>query len=81
EGPMGVVGKESVVKNEIHQLVGQLAFFHSYHDLRFVFIFDEAEYKDWEWMKWLPHFQLPHTYAKGFIYNEQTRDQLLSSIY
>lgn len=81
EGPMGVVGKLSVVKNEIHQLVGQLAFFHSYHDLRFVFIFDEAEYKDWEWMKWLPHFQLPHTYAKGFIYNEQTRDQLLSSIY
>ena len=32
-------------------------------------------------MKWLPHFQLPHTYGKGFIYNEQTRDQLLSSIY
>ncbi|NPC93995.1 type VII secretion protein EssC [Bacillus sp. WMMC1349] len=81
DGPMGVVGKELVVKNEIHQLIGQLAFFHSYHDLRFVFIFDEAEYKDWEWMKWLPHFQLPHTYAKGFIYNEQTRDQLLSSIY
>lgn len=81
EGPMGVVGKAAVVKNEIHQLVGQLAFFHSYHDLRFVFIFDEEEYKDWEWMKWLPHFQLPHTYAKGFIYNEQTRDQLLSSIY
>ncbi|QHZ45760.1 MULTISPECIES: type VII secretion protein EssC [unclassified Bacillus (in: firmicutes)] len=81
EGPMGVVGKEAVVKNEIHQLVGQLAFFHSYHDLRFVFIFDEAEYKEWEWMKWLPHFQMPHTYARGFIYNEQTRDQLLSSVY
>ncbi|MGG4231514.1 FtsK/SpoIIIE N-terminal domain-containing protein [Bacillus licheniformis] len=81
EGPMGVVGKLSVVKNEIHQLVGQLAFFHSYHDLRFVFIFDEAEYQEWEWMKWLPHFQMPHIYAKGFIYNEQTRDQLLSSIY
>ena len=32
-------------------------------------------------MKWLPHFQLPHSFAKGFIYNEQTRDQLLSSIY
>ena len=24
---------------------------------------------------------MPHMYAKGFIYNEQTRDQLLSSIY
>ncbi|KAF1274612.1 MULTISPECIES: type VII secretion protein EssC [Bacillus amyloliquefaciens group] len=81
EGPMGLVGKPQIVKNEIHQLIGQLAFFNSYHDLRFVFIFHEDEYKEWEWMKWLPQFQLPHMYAKGFIYNEQTRDQLLSSIY
>lgn len=81
EGAMGLIGKSSVVKREIHQLVGQLAFSHSYHDLRFVMIFDEEEYQDWEWMKWLPHFQLPHSFAKGLIYNEQTRDQLLTSLY
>ncbi|MGE6629927.1 type VII secretion protein EssC [Bacillus sp. NPDC077027] len=81
DGPTGLIGKAAIVKNEIHQLIGQLAFSHSYHDLRFVFIFNEQEYENWEWMKWLPHFQLPHTYGKGFIYNEQTRDQLLSSIY
>ncbi|PLR96524.1 type VII secretion protein EssC [Bacillus sp. T33-2] len=81
EGAMGLIGKESVVKKEIHQIIGQLAFFHSYHDLRFVFIFDEKDYRQWEWVKWLPHFQLPHAHAKGLIYNEQTRDQLLSSIY
>lgn len=80
-GSIGLIGKKSAVKNEIHQLVGQLAFFHSYHDLRFVFIFEEKEYNEWEWMKWLPHFQLPHVFSKGFIYNEQTRDQLLTSIY
>ncbi|MGD7007056.1 type VII secretion protein EssC [Metabacillus sp. 84] len=81
EGAMGLIGKEKIVKKELHQLIGQLAFFHSYHDLRFVFIFDEKEYEDWQWVKWLPHFQLPHAYAKGLIYNEQTRDQLLSSLY
>ncbi|WP_282142496.1 type VII secretion protein EssC [Cytobacillus oceanisediminis] len=81
KGPIGLIGKESVVKNEIHQIIGQLAFFHSYHDVRFVFIFNEKEYKKWEWLKWLPHFQMPHAHAKGLIYNEQTRDQLLSSIY
>lgn len=32
-------------------------------------------------MKWLPHFTLPHMHAKGLIHNEQTRDQLLSSLY
>jgi len=81
EGAIGLIGKDRVLKNELHQLVGQLAFFHSYHDLRFVFIFDEQEYKEWEWMKWLPHFQLAGSHAKGFIYNERTRDQLLSSLY
>ena len=80
-GAMGMIGKHSIVKKEIQQIVGQLSFSQSYHDVRFVAIFDEEEYKSWEWMKWLPHFQLPHLYAKGFIYNEQTRDQLLSSIY
>ncbi|MGM7723466.1 type VII secretion protein EssC [Metabacillus sp. Hm71] len=81
EGAIGLIGKDAVLKNELHQLIGQLAFFHSYHDLRFVFIFDEHEYKGWEWMKWLPHFQLPNSFAKGFIYNEKTRDQLLYSLY
>lgn len=80
-GAIGLIGKESVVKNEIHQMIGQLAFFHSYHDLRMIFIFHEEEYSRWEWVKWLPHFQLPHIHAKGLIYNEKTRDQLLSSIY
>lgn len=80
-GPIGLIGKERVVKREIHQIMGQLAFFHSYHDLRFVFIFDEADYKQIEWMKWLPHFNIPNMYAKGLIYNEKTRDQLLSRIY
>ena len=44
QGSIGLIGKGSVVKNEIHQIIGQLAFFHSYHDLRMIFIFDEEEY-------------------------------------
>lgn len=80
-GAIGLIGKESIVKKEIQQIVGQLSFFHSYHDVRMIAIFEEADYSNWEWMKWLPHFQLPHRYARGFIYNEKTRDQLLTSIY
>ncbi len=80
-GSIGLVGKQSIVMRELQQLVCQLAFFHSYHDVRFVMIFDEAEYENVEWLKWLPHFQLPYSYAKGFIYDEKTRDQLLTSLY
>ena len=46
DGPTGLIGKPAIVKKEIHQIIGQLAFFHSYHDLRFVFIFDEADYEN-----------------------------------
>ncbi|KAB7708255.1 type VII secretion protein EssC [Bacillus aerolatus] len=80
-GAIGLIGKSKVVKSEIRQWIGQLAFFHSYHDVRFVAVFSEEESKQWEWIKWLPHFQMPDSFAKGLIYNEQTRDQLLSTLY
>ncbi|TQR21288.1 type VII secretion protein EssC [Psychrobacillus vulpis] len=81
EGILGLVGKESIIKRELQQIVGQLSFSHSYHDVRFVHIFNNKEYADIEWMKWLPHFKLPNMHAKGLIHNEETRDQLLSSLY
>lgn len=81
DGILGLIGKESIIKRELHQIIGQLAFAHSYHDTRFIYIFNNKEYKDIEWMKWLPHFKLPHMHARGLIHNEETRDQLLSSVY
>ncbi|NYF23592.1 type VII secretion protein EssC [Sporosarcina sp. JAI121] len=80
-GILGLVGKESIIKRELDQIVGQLAFSHSYHDTRFIYIFKDKDYADVEWMKWLPHFTLPNKHAKGLIHNEETRDQLLSSLY
>src|SRR5699024_7815448 len=54
EGAMGMIGEDSIVKKEIQQIVGQLCFSQSYHDIRMVAIFDEEAYNSWEWMKWLP---------------------------
>ena len=81
EGILGLTGKESVIKRELQQIIGQLAFSQSYHDTRFIYIFNHEEYDEIEWMKWLPHFKLPHMHARGLIHNEETRDQLLSSLY
>lgn len=81
KGILGLIGKESVIKRELQQIIGQLAFAHSYHDIRFINIFKHEEYEDYEWMKWLPHSTLPNMHAKGLIHNEETRDQLLSSLY
>ena len=81
EGILGLTGKENIIKRELQQIIGQLAFSQSYHDTRFIYIFKHEEYADIEWMKWLPHFKLPHMHARGLIHNEETRDQLLSSLY
>lgn len=81
QGILGLIGKASIIKRELRQIVGQLAFSHSYHDTRFIYIFNNKDYADIEWMKWLPHFTLPNMHAKGLIHNEETRDQLLSSLY
>src|SRR5690625_7249611 len=74
DGAMGMIGKRSIVKQEIEQIIGQLSFFHSYHDIRMIAIVDEEDYKNWQWMKWVPQFQLPQSYACGLIYNEKTHD-------
>ncbi|GGL51995.1 type VII secretion protein EssC [Sporolactobacillus putidus] len=81
DGPVGIVGKHSIIRNAVQQLMMQLAFFHSYHDLRFVVLFDEEEYAEWAWLKWLPHLKSLNTQGRDMIYSEQTRDLLLSGIY
>src|SRR5690625_5672709 len=40
QGAIGMIGREEVVKEEIRQIIGQLSFFQSYHDIRFVAILD-----------------------------------------
>lgn len=81
DGPIGIVGKHSIIRNAVQQMIMQLAFFHSYHDLRFVVLFDEEEYAEWAWLKWLPHLKSLNTQGRNMIYSEQTRDLLLSGIY
>ncbi|MDF2910018.1 MAG: essC [Sporolactobacillus laevolacticus] len=81
DGPLGLVGKHSIIRKAVQQMVLQLAFFHSYHDLRFVVLFDEEEYTEWAWLKWLPHLKSLNTQGRSMVYSEQTRDQLLSGVY
>lgn len=51
----GVIGDRSLVKNFVKGLIIQLTTLHSYDELKLVFIYDEAEHRDWKFIKWLPH--------------------------
>jgi len=81
KGPVGYIGKRSLVVEQLQQLAMQIALFHSYHDVRFIAVFPEEEKQDWEWMRWLPHASLPGMNVRGFVYHERSRDQVLYSLY
>ena len=59
----------------------QIAAFQSYHDVQFITIFREEEKQLWEWSKWLPHNKIKAFNSRGFVYDQRTRDQLLTSLY
>ena len=79
--PIGYIGNRRVVIEQVQQLMMQIATFHSYHDVQFLPVFREEEYSLWSWSRWLPHVKIQAFNSRGFIYNQRTRDQLLTSLY
>lgn len=79
-GPVGYIGPRSLVIEQLHLLINQLATFHSYHDLQFISIFPEEEKQSWEWMRWFRHSTLQDMNVRGFVYNQRSRDQVLNSL-
>lgn len=79
--PMGYIGTRQIVIEQVQQMMMQLATFQSYHDLQFIPIFREEELELWDWSRWLPHTKIKALNSRGFVYNQRTRDQLLTSLY
>ena len=59
----------------------QLSTFHSYHDIEFLFVIREDEREIFNWSRWLPHMTFTTQNIRGFVYNQRTRDQILTSMY
>ena len=79
--PTGYIGARQTVIEQVQQMMIQLATFQSYHDLQFIPIFREEELDLWNWSRWLPHTKIKALNSRGFVYNQRTRDQLLTSLY
>ncbi|HEY0238381.1 MAG TPA: type VII secretion protein EssC [Friedmanniella sp.] len=65
---------------QLQLLVSQLAVFHSYHDVQLVMVFGEEEHHDWSWMRWFRHSSLQDVNLRGFVHDQRSRDQVLSSL-
>lgn len=78
---LGLVGEKSVIHEQLKALISQLTFFHSYHDLEIIVIYDEAYQEDFQWMRWYPHFKIHAVNCTSMINSENKRDQILGSLY
>lgn len=78
--PVGYVGARQLVIEQLQMMLCQIAFFQSYHDVRFIAVFPEDEYQQWAWLRWLPHFTMPNSQMRNFIYNQKSRDQILNAL-
>lgn len=80
-GPIAYVGTRHLIIEEIEKMILQLSTFHSYHELEFLLVIREDEKDTFSWSRWLPHMTLGAQNIRGFVYNQRTRDQILTSIY
>lgn len=78
---IGLVGEKEVIHEQLKLIVAQLTFFHSYHDLQIVAIYDNTYDEEFKWMRWYPHVKLQSLNMYGIINSEKMRDQVLGSIY
>lgn len=77
---LGIVGEKAVIHEQLKIYVAQLAFFHSYHDLQIINIFDSKYNDDFLWMNWFPHLKVQSINVYGCINSEKMRDQILGSL-
>lgn len=80
-GPIAYIGARHLILEELEKMLIQMSTFHSYHDLEFLFVTREDEVETLKWARWLPHMTLRGQNIRGFVYNQRTRDQILTSIY
>lgn len=79
---LGLAGSLVYLNTAIQTILFQIAAMHSYHDVQFVSLLSDEDYKkSWDYWRWLPHFQLDNLNLRGLIHNEQTRDVVLNSFY
>ncbi|WP_277592690.1 FtsK/SpoIIIE domain-containing protein, partial [Streptococcus sp. DD11] len=79
---IGLVAQHDTGQSFLQQLLLQIAAFHSYQDVIFVHLLSPADYRQ-IWRKWrfLPHFQMPAINIRSFVYDERSKDAVLTSLY
>ncbi len=78
---LGIVGEKVEVHEQLKWFLAQLTFFQSYHDLEIIMLYNQDDQKEFDFIRWFPHFKIRQLNITGNIYNEQIRDQVMGSMY
>ena len=73
---VGVIGNRSKVISLVKNMLVALTTQHSYQDVHIVGIFDEEEQKEWEDIRWLPHFWDENKQTRYLAFSQQDAHKL-----
>ncbi len=76
---VGLIGSKFVMNKQIHSILSQTYFNHSYLDLNVVIITGEDNAYNFEYLRWLKHFKNISTGFNNIIVDSVTRDQGLAA--
>ncbi len=76
---VGLIGSRFVINKQIHNILSQIYFNHSYLDLNVVVITSEDNASNFEYLRWLKHFKNISTGFNNIIVDSVTRDQGLAA--
>lgn len=81
KGHFGIVGEKNEIHEQIKWLLSQITFFHSYHDVQLIMIYNDEFKEDFDYIRWYPHAKILANNLTGNIHNERVRDQVLGSLH
>lgn len=77
---LGLVGAPRGVHEQIKNIIAQLAFKTSYHDIQLICLFNEKYAAEFDYLKWYPHCKVSTINVTGVITTDNVRDQVLGHI-
>lgn len=78
---LGIVGEKHEVHEQLKWILSQITFFHSYHDVQVITLYNEQFKNEFDYIKWYPHVKIQANNLTGNIYSERVRDQVLGSLH
>ncbi len=76
----GIIGNRKLTVNFTKRLILQLATLHSYDEVKIMYIGSQDDFKEWEFVKWLPHLW-DNTKTTRYLATNTNDVKMLSSIF